>query len=385
MRLRTLTLIAAILTVIGGLVWSYGTGGGATTAMGAGGLPLIKADTNPAKMPPEEGGENEIIPNADSTVFAAMGTEDAKDPSMENVAPPEEEPKTNTEFAGFRTGFALPKEAPRKTESLFGETDIQEPVIEPAAKEKEKGESKYFSGIAPEVTDEEKAPPAEELKEPGPTPEPVAKKEEPKPEPAEEEVQATAEEEPMPLAAAAPIPEDNISAQALEAEEKILVMPAAKPPIPKTEPVSVKAEPKPEPKAEVKKEEPKKEDAPFNPVAMAEKAADAESKKADDVYPIKPRAEVTPTPAPVAASGSYFIQLSSAPKGSDMQGTWRQLQGRYGQALAGLAPSFPEAEIAGKGTFVRIQAGPMSKEEANKRCSALRAVNPSGGCLVIRR
>ncbi|NBX67065.1 MAG: SPOR domain-containing protein [Proteobacteria bacterium] len=364
MRLRTITLVVVILAVIGGLVWSYGTGPGISASVGAGGLPLIKADANPAKVPPEEGMEGEIIPNADSTVFAAMGTEDAKDPSMENITPPEDEPKTNTEFAGFRTGFSLPKEAPRKTESLFDETKSDE-----SAPQAQEGENQYFSGIAPEVT-------AEHKQEDAPKPEKQAtepkKAEPPQTPPAEPE----AEIEDV-LAEAPPVQADNISAQALEAEEKILVRPT-------TKPVTEKklVEEKPKPKAEPQKPK-QQEDEAFNPVAMAEKAAEAAPKPkapvADDVYPIKP---VT---TPPASTGTYYIQLSSAPKGSDMQGTWRQLQGRYGQVLAGLTPSFPEAEITGKGTFVRIQAGPMSRDEAGKRCAALRAINPSGGCLVIRR
>jgi hypothetical protein len=368
MRLRTLLLIAGVLAMVASIVWSYGTGMGKATAVGAGGLPLIKADANPAKVPPEEGSESEIIPNAESTVFAAMGTEDAQDPSMENITPPEDEPKTNTEFAGFRTGFALPKEAPRKTESLFKDTEEQETKEE--AKTETDAASQYFSGVAPEAVSNKPEPAPVAV--PEPETEPLAKTEaapapqaqaQPEPEPVEEPV----------VAEAPPIPQDNISAQALEAQEKILVRPISKPVL-----AQKKAEPAPEPKTEIKKES-------FDAVKLAEKAAEPAkpvkpATPADDVYPIKPA--VTPQQAP---AGTYYIQLSSAPKGSDMQGTWRQLQGRYGQALAGLAPSFPEAEIAGKGTFVRIQAGPMSRDEANKRCAALRAVNPSGGCLVIRK
>lgn len=367
MRLRTLVLITGILAVIGGIVWSYGTGADKTMAVGAGGLPLIKADTNPAKVPPEEGMEGEVIPNADSTVFAAMGTEDAQDPSMENVVPPVEAPKTNTEFAGFRTGFALPKEAPRKTESLFSDTEKQEAVTET--------ENQYFSGVAPEaVATSEPAPePVAEEKKPEPEPVKAEPAPQPEPEPVQEPVMEEEVVQPVP-------PQDTIAAKSLEAEEKILVRPTTKP-VTEKKLVAEKPKPKTEP------EKPKKEDEAFNPVKIADKAAETAPKPkapaVDDVYPIKPVA-AAPAPAP-ASGGTYYIQLSSAPKGSDMQGTWRQLQGRYGQALAGLTPSFPEAEIAGKGTFVRIQAGPMSREEANKRCASLRATNPSGGCLVIRR
>ncbi len=176
------------------------------------------------------------------------------------------------------------------------------------------------------------------------------------------------------IPAVIPVPRDNIAAQALEAEEKILVLPAAKPPVPKLE----KEMPRVEKSAELKKQE----DAPFNPVALVEKIkeeAPAPQKPAplptppiDDVHPITP-------------VGTYFIQLSSAPKGSDTSGTWRQLQAKYPQSLGGLTPSYQPATIPGKGEFVRIQAGPMSRDEANKRCALLKQANPNGGCLVLRR
>lgn len=372
MRLRTLTAVTAAIALIGGGIWYYGSNGGRTASVGAGGLPLIKADTSPVKVPPEEP-EGEIIPNADSTVYAAMGNE-PDDPSMSNITPPEEpadESKVNTEFAGFRTGFNFPQTPERKTESLFADTqEKEEPKVET-------GGNKYLSGIAPEAIKEEPAP----KPEPEPAPEPVREDKIPEPEPApppapapEPEVEETAE--PLP-------PSDGIAAKALEAQEKILITPQSKPPTPKLVPDKPKTQPKPEPKAEPKPEpkaEPKpKPEADFIYSPKTTRTLDnvvADVTKQPD--------QTKPATAPSGGSG-YYIQLASIPASANARDTWGRLQGQYPSVLNGLAPNNQTITIPNKGDFIRVQAGPMSQSEANNRCAALRKLNPQGGCLVVRR
>ncbi len=371
MRLRNVTLLLGCLAAGGAGMWLYASGTHGV-GVGASGLPLIKADMTPVKIPPDNA-ENDVIPNADSTVFSAMGeTAAVVDPSMENIAPPQPdmtaqpaEAAKTAGFAGFRTGFSLPKPAPVKTESLFA----SDPAL---AKD-----SKYVTGLDSPALPEETATvgaPRPIATESG---KPVAVK------PPQNIVAATdtpensepeaAPPEPAPLTEPAPAktPETSTvvtgqTAQEMEAQEKTLARPSVKPPVPpETKPAKPEAK-QPETKA-------------------VEKAQTAKLAVPKPVEAAKP-APLT-TPATVAANGgSYYIQLSSVPKGGDSARKWAQLQSMYPDALRGLGPSYQPVTIPGKGEYVRIQAGPVTSQgDANKRCNALRAEDPSGGCLVIRR
>lgn len=358
MRLRVIAIIAGVLLLIGGGIWLFSKGSNSGT-MGAGGIPLIKADANPAKLPPDDPG-GEIMPNADSTVFTAMGAGADADPSMKNVKAPEPEAPIATEdtsFAGLRTGFAIPKEPEKKTESLFDEP-----------------ESKYFSGGALKPVDAEhaeetktedhvtEAPAVEHVAEP--VVEAIKK------EPNVEDVAAVEETlAPVKIEEAAPIEtteeapkavplfaEGANAAQNMEAEEMGFVRPVSKPPVPEQ-----KAQQAREPI--VLGDKPKAEDKPA-PVAKPKETADSKPEK---------------------ASGKYYIQLASSPGKGDASGVWNRLQDKYPAALDGLKPVYLPVTVAGKGDYVRIQAGPLSETQARERCTKLRSVDPAGGCLVLRR
>lgn len=338
MRLRTITAIALGLLLGGGGIWAYGSFAG-HHAVGAGGLPLIKADTAPLKIAPEKGDEDEIIPNADSTVFGAMGQvhEDAAtaaDPSLEGVVAPdvpetgaeaEDNMQSSTDFAGFKTGFALPKRPEPTQESLFSETVHDAQEVAPAAGD-------VAAEAQPEAT-----PPVEEKVEEDVSEENV-------------EEQKIEEETVADVPPPAPPAELESQAQVLEMKEKSFILPVAKPHI-EAAPVKEK-EAEPAPKPEARKE--------------SKAAAPAPVKKED-------------------SAGGYYIQVASAPAGADTGAIWARLLARYGQALSGLSPSVQSVDIHGRGSFARIQAGPVSKGEAEARCARLRELKNPGGCLVLRR
>jgi|GEM_PF-3006900 len=389
-RLREILVIVFVLLLAGSGIWFF-KAGTADNAVGAGGLPLIKADTNPAKLPPEDPG-GEIMPNADSTVFSAMGIGNETDPSMEGIKLPEaqsaESPADTGEFAGLRTGFAVPAEPETKTESLF---------LQPSYKDT--GESKYFSGLvdapvepavppvedavtvedAPEeiktdpvkvatdtaqekIVEKKAAPVAAEVKPAEP------KAEEKKVEIKKPDITPTSDlPQPTPIAAAPELPatDPTAMAQSMEAAEKSAIRPAAKPQPPVEEkPATVEAAPvKEEPKAveakeikEIKATAPKPEDAPYKPAT-----------------------------SPSTGAKGYYIQLASSPAGADMMGVWNKMKARYAVALAGLSPTTQTANVMGKGEFVRLQAGPMTQSEANDRCKAVRQVDAKAGCFVLKR
>src|SRR5690606_2405005 len=90
------------------------------------------------------------------------------------------------------------------------------------------------------------------------------------------------------------------------------------------------------------------------------------------------------TAAPAAIeSGTHFVQLASIQDSSKAASEYKKMQAKYG-ALAGMGYRLQEAQIAGKGTFYRIQAGPVSKAAAEKACAAIKTQNP-GGCLVVAK
>ncbi|MCW0236420.1 MAG: SPOR domain-containing protein [Ferrovibrio sp.] len=98
----------------------------------------------------------------------------------------------------------------------------------------------------------------------------------------------------------------------------------------------------------------------------------------------------TPAPAPAARSvtatpgGSAKIQLASLKDQAAATATWNQLQKKFPDVLGGLQPSYEKVEIANKGTFIRLQAGPLKdRAEATAICSTLAAKNQ--GCIVVGR
>lgn len=111
-----------------------------------------------------------------------------------------------------------------------------------------------------------------------------------------------------------------------------------------------------------------------------------------------PRTAAAPTPAPsqsqsaapaartvtATPGGNAKIQLASLKDQAAATSTWNQLQKKFPDILGGLQPSYERVEIANKGTFIRLQAGPLKdRGDAQAACSALAAKNQ--GCIVVGR
>ncbi len=89
------------------------------------------------------------------------------------------------------------------------------------------------------------------------------------------------------------------------------------------------------------------------------------------------------TAAPAAiASGTHFIQLASISDKAKADVAYKDLQKKYG-ALSGVAYRVETADLGAKGTFYRIQAGPLAKADADKACSAIKSA--SGTCLIVAK
>ncbi len=81
--------------------------------------------------------------------------------------------------------------------------------------------------------------------------------------------------------------------------------------------------------------------------------------------------------------GGYFVQLASVTSASGAENEWGKLRKTYSAELQNASHRVQQADLGERGTYYRIQAGPMSKDSANRICDAIKARKP-GGCLVVK-
>lgn len=157
------------------------------------------------------------------------------------------------------------------------------------------------------------------------------------------------------------------------------------------------AEPAPEPVVKKPEEPLFKVEEEIAEVAPPKKVEPAVEKVKTEPAPqpaakptLKPEPTIEPSSGPKAeavkapsGSGDYVIQLASIKDESRAETEWKKLQQKYGQ-LNGYSYRVEQADLGERGTFYRIQAGPLAKDEANAICSSIKRVTPSG-CLVKRK
>lgn len=86
--------------------------------------------------------------------------------------------------------------------------------------------------------------------------------------------------------------------------------------------------------------------------------------------------------AQVGQVSGFRVQLASVQDPDAAAREWRRLQGLYPDLLSNLALQTQTVEIEGRGTFHRVQAGPLpSRETAEDLCAALSAQDQP--CLVV--
>ena len=114
--------------------------------------------------------------------------------------------------------------------------------------------------------------------------------------------------------------------------------------------------------------------------AKAEKKVEA---KTADIKAAPVKADVAARTQSVAAiaGGAYAVQLGSFSDWHDVKKEWEKLSKKYA-SLASLEMRMVKADIAGKGTYYRLQAGSVSKERAGEICDALKADRK--GCLLVK-
>lgn len=131
----------------------------------------------------------------------------------------------------------------------------------------------------------------------------------------------------------------------------------------------------PEKVAEVKPEPVKAEPAKAETAKVEEpKAAEEKAAKAEPAAGSTAAKAVTP--------GNFYVQLASVKDSSGAAAEYKKMQAKY-SGLSGVDFRTQQADLGAKGTFHRIQAGPMSKDSAASVCNSIKAAG--GSCLVVAK
>lgn len=124
-----------------------------------------------------------------------------------------------------------------------------------------------------------------------------------------------------------------------------------------------------QPETEALKEEPKEE-------------AKKEENKPEEIKPeeVKP---AEPAPVAKAPEGNRYIQLGSYKAAAGATTDWEKLKNKFPDLLGSLAMKTQKVDIPGKGTFHRLQAGPLTEEKARAICEQIKKQN-AGGCVLAK-
>jgi hypothetical protein len=87
-------------------------------------------------------------------------------------------------------------------------------------------------------------------------------------------------------------------------------------------------------------------------------------------------------PAKPAAGGAYRIQISAVRTPDAVAPEWARLKHRFPETLNALTLSSSKINVADKGVFYRVEAGPLDAAAAKSACDHLRAQGL--GCVVAK-
>ncbi len=101
------------------------------------------------------------------------------------------------------------------------------------------------------------------------------------------------------------------------------------------------------------------------------------------IAPVQVTSSTAPKATPNAAL-SHYVQLSSIRDQKRAAEQWSKLKSKYSSALSNSNYRIQKKDLGAKGIYYRIQAGPFSKNDAADKCSAIKAITPSGCYLVAK-
>ncbi|MBI3441487.1 MAG: arginine--tRNA ligase [Proteobacteria bacterium] len=140
------------------------------------------------------------------------------------------------------------------------------------------------------------------------------------------------------------------------------------------------------PAAEIEKllpaqEEPINKDVDIKPAKPGLKSPTKDVKSSPDKVEV-PKVVVA-KPA-IAASGDVYVQLGSYHDMSAVKRDWEKLKKKFPDLFGTLDMKIEKVDLAGKGTYYRLQAGTTTADHAKEICAALKAAH-SVGCIVVRK
>jgi hypothetical protein len=120
--------------------------------------------------------------------------------------------------------------------------------------------------------------------------------------------------------------------------------------------------------------------APVPPVAAAP-APDATSPKISDTGGGPSIASIVDGLNGPAAGGGYRIQVASERSEDTARSTWARLQKANSDVLGNLRMQPARADLGERGTWYRVQAGPLEEKQAKETCARLKTRNV--GCVML--
>jgi hypothetical protein len=81
------------------------------------------------------------------------------------------------------------------------------------------------------------------------------------------------------------------------------------------------------------------------------------------------------------STGGWRIQLASAKSEEVAKSTWAKLQAAHGDVLANLRMQPTKVDLGEKGTWYRVQAGPLDEKQAQSICGTLKS--RKSDCVVV--
>lgn len=98
--------------------------------------------------------------------------------------------------------------------------------------------------------------------------------------------------------------------------------------------------------------------------------------------PVSLRPAAVPAAAPAATGSGFMVQLGAPGSEAEARSSFASLQRRYADQLAGESPTIRRADLGNGRTVYRLRVGPFSSEDAAQKCEALKAAG--GQCFVAR-
>ncbi len=83
-------------------------------------------------------------------------------------------------------------------------------------------------------------------------------------------------------------------------------------------------------------------------------------------------------------SGKFFAQLGSLRSYGEAETAWGKFKVQFPSSLQGIGMRVQEARLGERGTYYRVQAGPVAESKARAICRVVEE-RRSGGCLVVHR